>query len=153
MEYSDFNYPNDIVNQNVSFITQSDVLNYLHSYADHFDLHKYIKFNHVVVRVRPIGKSKWEILVKDLVNNNYIVEKFDAIFVCNGHYSTPNVSQIEGADIFKGKQIHSHDYRTAETFRGMLFKFNFCVAIVIKISKLNLKIFLPKHRKKMTMFL
>lgn len=121
MEYSDFNYPSSIVNRKVSFLTQSDVLNYLQSYTDHFDLNKYIKLNHLVIRVFPIKNNKWEILVKDLLNDNYTTKTFDAVYVCNGHYSTPNISQIEGSDTFRGKQIHSHDFRTAETFRGRFF--------------------------------
>lgn len=120
MEYSGFLYPNDIVNRNSSYLTRSEVLEYMHSFADHFNLTEHIKFNHLVLRVRPIENDRWEIITKDLPNDKYMTETFDAVFVCNGHYSEPNLPQIEGANAFKGKQIHSHDYRSTDPFRGKL---------------------------------
>lgn len=38
MEYSGFHYPNEVVNRKISVIMQSDVLKYMHLFADHFDL-------------------------------------------------------------------------------------------------------------------
>lgn len=38
--------------------------------------------------------------------------------VCNGHYRDPFVPSIKGQEIFKGRQWHSHDYRSPETFQG-----------------------------------
>lgn len=43
---------------------------------------------------------------------------FDGIFVCNGHYNTPAVPKYEGIKIYRGQQIHSHDYRCADPFKG-----------------------------------
>lgn len=37
--------------------------------------------------------------------------------VCNGHYNTPAFPEYPGQDIFKGRQIHSHDYRCAAPFK------------------------------------
>lgn len=38
--------------------------------------------------------------------------------VCNGHYHTPILPKYEGQDIYKGRQIHSHDYRYPDPFEG-----------------------------------
>jgi hypothetical protein len=43
---------------------------------------------------------------------------FDAVVVCNGHYSEPNLPQVEGAATFPGLQMHSHNYRQPDGFRG-----------------------------------
>lgn len=114
MAYPDFPF----INQEKSYVSQPDVLGYLESFADHFDLKKHIKFQHYVVRVRPIEENKWEVIVRDLLNDRYETLEFDAIFVCNGHYHTPSLPHLPGTNDFKGKQMHSHDFRHAEPFKG-----------------------------------
>ncbi|PQQ04781.1 flavin-containing monooxygenase FMO GS-OX-like 4 [Prunus yedoensis var. nudiflora] len=47
-------------------------------------------------------------------------EIFDAVVVCNGHHTEPRVAQIPGINTWKGKQIHSHNYRTPEPFRDQV---------------------------------
>lgn len=115
MEFPGHPYPNDTL----SFPPHSDVLKYLHSFVDRFKLKKYIKFEHLVVHINPTDNEKWEIIIKDLPNNKFITQIYDVIFVCNGHYSVPFIPKIHGASKFKGKIMHSHNYRTAETFRGI----------------------------------
>lgn len=117
MEVPDFHLPSDIA----PFPSQPDMLNYLHSYADHFDLIQYIKFNHLVIRVRPIENDRWEIIVHNLVEDKLIKSVYDAVFVCNGHFFQPFIPNIVGANEFKGKLLHSHDFRSAEKFQGILF--------------------------------
>lgn len=45
-------------------------------------------------------------------------ELFDALLICNGHYTEPNVPDILGAAGFPGVLMHSHNYRRADRFRG-----------------------------------
>lgn len=116
MEFFDFALPSDIP----PFPPQSDILKYLHAYADNFDLNRHIKYNHVVVRVRPIEDDRWEIIVHDLLNDKWLSNIYDAVFVCNGHFFEPFISNIEGAKHFKGKMLHSHDFRSADKFKGAL---------------------------------
>lgn len=40
--------------------------------------------------------------------------QFDAIFICNGHYTVPYVPHFDGLDQFMGRKIHSHEYRRPE---------------------------------------
>lgn len=114
-EFPGLHFPNDTI----PFPPHPDVLKYLHSYADLFDLNKHIKLNHLVVRALPTEDDKWEVIVKDLVNNKFITKTYDAVFVCNGHFFAPFIPEIEGASTFKGKLMHSHNFRTSEAFRGM----------------------------------
>lgn len=115
MEFPDFQYPEGTR----SYPPQADVLKFLHSYADKFDLKKHIKFSHVVIRVLPIENGKWEIIVKDLPNNQFQTVVYDAVFVANGHFVKPRIPQIDGANEFKGKVIHSHDFRKASDYQGL----------------------------------
>lgn len=57
-------------------------------------------------------------MVKDLRKNTYETEQFDAIFICNGHYSSPSIPDYKGLNEFVGEIQHSHDYRRPEVFAG-----------------------------------
>ncbi|GBG76247.1 hypothetical protein CBR_g21995 [Chara braunii] len=43
-------------------------------------------------------------------------EVFDAVVVCNGHHWAPRMADVPGLDTWHGIQLHSHDYRTPDTF-------------------------------------
>lgn len=58
------------------------------------------------------------VTVKDLRTSNELVEQFDGVMICNGHYHTPNIPHLPEDEIFEGHQMHSHDYRDPETFRN-----------------------------------
>lgn len=116
MEFLNHPHPNGTQ----SFQPQKDVLKYLRSYAERFDLNKYIKLSHLVVRVDPIENDKWNVTVRDLPNNKNITQIYDAVLVCNGHYFDPKYPKIEGTSEFKGRLMHSRDYRKASAFRGKL---------------------------------
>lgn len=128
MEFGpDHPYPNGTA----SYPPQPDVLKYLHSYADRFGMKNHIKLNHLVIRVLPIEDRKWEVIVKDLPNNEFQTLIYDYVFVANGHFSSPRYPSIPGMEDFKGKML-SIDYRLAETFRG---KFNYenCIFTTLQI--------------------
>ncbi|KZC12907.1 PREDICTED: senecionine N-oxygenase-like [Dufourea novaeangliae] len=101
-----------------SYLTRTQMLNFLKSYCDHFNLRQHIRFLHNVELVEPTnnGDRKWSIKVKDLQRNTVTNESFDAVMVCNGHYFEPSLPKLRGKDIFQGRQMHSHDYRTPEVF-------------------------------------
>ncbi|DBA74144.1 TPA: hypothetical protein ACH3X1_010945 [Trebouxia sp. C0004] len=45
---------------------------------------------------------------------------YDALVVCNGHYSAPRCPQVTGSDLFPGQVMHSHNYRHNEAFKGQI---------------------------------
>jgi cation diffusion facilitator CzcD-associated flavoprotein CzcO len=55
-EYSDFPMPADYPD----FPSRRQMLEYLESYADHFDLRGQIRFNTKVTYARPAEENKWE---------------------------------------------------------------------------------------------
>ncbi|KAI3741213.1 hypothetical protein L1987_58883 [Smallanthus sonchifolius] len=49
------------------------------------------------------------------------VELFDAVVVCNGHYTQPRLAtDIPGIETWPRKQMHSHNYRVPEPFRDQI---------------------------------
>src|SRR5690606_1622035 len=40
------------------------------------------------------------------------------IINATGTWETPNIPDVPGADRFRGRQLHTRDYRTADDFRG-----------------------------------
>lgn len=46
-------------------------------------------------------------------------EDFDAVVVCNGHYSDARRAELPGAEAFPGTIVHSHSYRENEAFKGL----------------------------------
>ena len=43
---------------------------------------------------------------------------YDALVVCNGHYSAPRCPEVSGSEAFPGTVMHSHNYRHNSAFRG-----------------------------------
>jgi dimethylaniline monooxygenase (N-oxide forming) len=133
-------YPNEPFPENeVSFVSSEVVLNYYESFSDKYKLRDHIKFEHEVVRVRPIADESWEVLVRNLKESCYETLKFDGILICTGHFHSGFIPAYEGRKEFEGKQIHSHDYRSPEVFKSekiLLIGGNFsAVDIVQQTSK------------------
>ena len=110
------------------FPTHEQVLTYLSRYADHFALRDRIRFGAWVERVEPLDArgepwtegdaepTSW--LVRFRHDGELTEEGFDAVAVCNGHFSIPHVPALPGAASFRGLQLHSHNYRRPQAFAG-----------------------------------
>ena len=82
-----------------------EVASYLQDFAEHYKLMDYIHFSTVVeyAGVREIGEKKevsWKVRTRRLgettTTKRLKEEDFDAVVVCNGHYSEPYVVPILG---------------------------------------------------------
>uniref|UniRef100_A0A2N9H4U5 Flavin-containing monooxygenase n=1 Tax=Fagus sylvatica TaxID=28930 RepID=A0A2N9H4U5_FAGSY len=130
-EFSDFPWPD---RDNTGFPSHTEILDYLHSYANHFDVLKFVRFNSKVVRIRFVGDKEandltgkpgeyasllpghpvWELAVQ--TNNSDTIEcyTFEFIVVCIGKYGDipkiPEFPRNKGPEIFQGKVLHSIDY-------------------------------------------
>jgi dimethylaniline monooxygenase (N-oxide forming) len=116
MCYPDLPFPE----QKESFVSSEEVLRYYQWYADKFDLKRFVKFQRLVVRVRPLPGDKWEVIVRNIKTNEHETFNFDAVLVCSGHFQHGFVPKYEGQSIFKGKQYHSHDYRKPDSLKDEL---------------------------------
>jgi hypothetical protein len=88
------------------------VLRYLESFARDFNILPLIRFNQQVTQLERIDRALWRIRTSSGTD-----EEYDAVSVCNGHYSNPYVPQINGATNFRGTFLHSHNYRNPEPFK------------------------------------
>jgi len=120
MAFPDFPFKN----ADESFLHHSKVLEYLEDYCRHYDLYKNIKFNTKIVNVEPLNnkgscdvKESWNVQYKNLETNEVHQDVFDAVLVCNGHYSEPRYPKIPGLELFEGKVVHSHDFRYSQDFK------------------------------------
>jgi cation diffusion facilitator CzcD-associated flavoprotein CzcO len=84
------------------------VLQYFESYARHFDLYPYIRFNSTVSSVVPIKNRRWKVTLENEE------EEFDFVLVANGHHSEPRHPELPGN--FTGEYLHSHAYKTNVPF-------------------------------------
>jgi len=102
-----------------SYVSASEVVDFIKVYAEKFQVEKHFKFRHEIVRIRPRGTpEKWEIYVRDLINDSIEMHIFDAVLCCNGHYSCPRIPKYPGQDLYKGQILHTHSFRTPDIFAG-----------------------------------
>ncbi|XP_056103774.1 uncharacterized protein LOC130082889 [Rhinichthys klamathensis goyatoka] len=105
-----------------SFLHHTSVQLYLEKYCERHDIARHIKFNTAVEKVKPVsmetetgGAVTWEVISHRTCGDRN-TQKFDSVFVCNGHYSDPHLPYITGIEHFEGKVLHSHSYRYPEPF-------------------------------------
>uniref|UniRef100_A0A7S4HGS7 Flavin-containing monooxygenase n=1 Tax=Vannella robusta TaxID=1487602 RepID=A0A7S4HGS7_9EUKA len=115
MAYLDYPFPKSSPN----ILSQREVLEYLNSYANEFNLLPYIKFNHQILSIEPCDPNlpftgQYNVIVEHEGTKTTIT--FDYVVVCNGHNSYPFTPVIPGIKNFRGRVLHSHDYRKPEAF-------------------------------------
>ncbi|XP_066152347.1 senecionine N-oxygenase-like [Euwallacea fornicatus] len=113
MGYPDF----PIAEEKRSYLTQAEVLEFINLYAEKFHLKDHIKFNTMVMDVRP-ADSKWKLTYEDKPTGKSFTEYYDSVMICNGHYNDPLIPTIPGQENFTGVIDHSRNYRDPEKFRG-----------------------------------
>ncbi|XP_031092327.1 probable flavin-containing monooxygenase 1 [Ipomoea triloba] len=125
-EFSDFPWTQ---RDNSSFPTYQEVLDYLHSYATHFDVLKFVKFNSKVVGIRFIGDREasagdfgrllpghpvWEVSVQTNQSETLELYTFELLVMCTGKYGDvpriPWFPEGKGPEVFGGKVLHTVDY-------------------------------------------
>ena len=117
MSFSDFPPPEEFP----VYMPNTKVMEYFEMYAEKFDLLKYIKFNTSVKSVKRTDDhdvtGMWKITYyphgKEIVGEKE--EIVDYVIVCTGHHWIKNMPKFDGLGDFKGKVIHSKQYKD---FRG-----------------------------------
>ncbi|XP_027106488.1 flavin-containing monooxygenase FMO GS-OX5-like [Coffea arabica] len=104
-----------------TFPGHQEVLQFLNNFVQDFGLLDLIRFNTEVVRVEQ-QNDQWVVESRrstcDELSSSE--EIFEAVVVCNGHYTIPKVADLPGIKSWPGKQIHSHNYRVPEPFRDQV---------------------------------
>ncbi|KHN82777.1 Dimethylaniline monooxygenase [N-oxide-forming] 5 [Toxocara canis] len=113
--YSDYPPPADAPN----FMHNTELMNYFRSYAQHFDLQKYIRFHTEVTSIKRNenfeANGQWKVTYVGLKDNEEREEKteiFSGLMLCSGHHVDPYWPvPFPGQTDFKGTILHSHDYK------------------------------------------
>ncbi|MGC2235761.1 MAG: NAD(P)-binding domain-containing protein [Pyrinomonadaceae bacterium] len=106
-EYADFPMPADYPD----FPSRQQMLDYLESYADEFNLRENIEFNTKVVGVLPRPDELWEVGFSGGEKRLY-----KGVAVCSGHHWQKRFPDYEGE--FAGEYFHSKDYKSPEQLAG-----------------------------------
>ncbi|XP_062833872.1 dimethylaniline monooxygenase [N-oxide-forming] 2 [Anolis carolinensis] len=116
--FSDFPMPEHFPN----FLHNSKFLQYLHLYAKHFDLLKYIKLKTTVLRIEKSQdysiSGQWAVVTEKDGKQEFFI--FDAVMVCTGHQNEAYIplKDFPGFEKFKGNYFHSQNYKDPDGFMG-----------------------------------
>ena len=92
----------------------AQVLSYLQRFSEIFDITRLIRFNTKVVKT--VYTDQWKLTLDTFQGK--VTEEFDALTLCNGHYSEPRVPDVPGLSHFPASVMHSHNYRSPDMFAG-----------------------------------
>lgn len=138
-QFSDFPWPDSVTQV---FPDQHTVLEYIKSYARHFDLVRHIQFNNKVLSLSYededdrewMSKGKWNVTVQQTQTLSTKVYQVDYVVVCVGRFSqVPNIPEFpenKGPEAFEGKVIHSMDYSKMDSTTATEFVKGKHVAVV-----------------------
>ncbi|XP_056131753.1 flavin-containing monooxygenase 5-like [Lampris incognitus] len=119
MCFSDFPMPAHYPN----YMHNTLLLQYLRLYAEHFDLHRHIRFQDTVVSVeqRPDFSlsGQWGVVTRNR-DGEEETHVFDGVLVCSGHYTQPilPLGNFAGHETFPGRCYHSWEHKDADALRG-----------------------------------
>jgi cation diffusion facilitator CzcD-associated flavoprotein CzcO len=89
------------------------IRDYIREFADKYDLKRRVNFGISIERAQPIENDQWEIHL-----SNGEIKVFEGLINATGVTWHPNRPHIKGEENFKGKIIHSVEYRDASEFDG-----------------------------------
>uniref|UniRef100_A0A8C6YS88 Flavin-containing monooxygenase n=1 Tax=Nothoprocta perdicaria TaxID=30464 RepID=A0A8C6YS88_NOTPE len=117
--FSDFPFPDNFPN----FLPHHRLLEYFRMYARHFGLLQHIRFQTTVcsVRKRPdfSTSGQWDVVTE--TKTGWESHVFDAVMICTGRYQEPllPLASFPGLETrFRGRYLHSKEYRDTEGFQG-----------------------------------
>ncbi|CAI9093770.1 OLC1v1029335C1 [Oldenlandia corymbosa var. corymbosa] len=104
------------------FPCHSEVLEYLKDFARDFGIYELVRFGIEVNKVELTEEGRWNVKSRRIEGKDQekLDEVYDAVVVCNGHYTEPRLAEIPGIESWPGRQIHSHNYRHPERFQDQV---------------------------------
>lgn len=82
------------------FPSHREVLMYLKDFFVDFGIGELVRFETEVVFVGMVDHGKWNVRSKKRGEMFVMEEIYDAVVVCNGHYSEPRIAEIPGNSFF-----------------------------------------------------
>ncbi|XP_057811038.1 flavin-containing monooxygenase FMO GS-OX-like 4 [Salvia miltiorrhiza] len=103
------------------FPGHEEVLEYLRDFAEEFGLAEMVRFGREVCHVgKAADNRRWVVKSMRKGGGDGDDQVYDAVVICNGHYSEPRIADLPGIEEWPGKQIHSHNYRVPDPFRDQV---------------------------------
>jgi len=93
-----------------------EALRYLYDYADAFSLREHLRLETSVDAIWPDSAGGWELSSHQ--GTALRSERFDAVLVASGRYQDHAAPRLPGADKFRGRVLHSSEYKNPEPFTG-----------------------------------
>jgi len=129
MAFDDFPFVDQGGGDPRRFPGHAEVLRYLEAFARAASLGPRSRMRAIVDEVSPrdADDQPWTAGTRQPVSSWHIrwhdpgaphVDTFDAIAICNGHYSEPSMPEIPGLPTFAGRVVHSCTYRDPQPFAG-----------------------------------
>ncbi|KIW14577.1 hypothetical protein PV08_07361 [Exophiala spinifera] len=101
-----------------SYPTAAQVDQYLHDYADAFNLHPHLRLSTNVQTVdRDDANNCWRLTVWFPSAQDPEVLEFDKLIIATGPNHKANMPDLAGRELFKGEITHSIAYKQPELFR------------------------------------
>ncbi|XP_073448969.1 flavin-containing monooxygenase 5-like [Aquarana catesbeiana] len=150
MCFSDFPAPEDFPN----YMHNSRIMEYFRMYAEKFNLLKYIQNKTAVCSIKKTQDfpttGQWIVTTEREGKQDAAI--FDAVLICTGHHSFPNLplSSFPGIEQFKGQYLHSREYKLPDNFKGKRILVigigNSGGDIAVELSRTAKKVFLSTRR-------
>ncbi|KAM3915361.1 flavin-containing monooxygenase 5-like isoform 1-T3 [Leptodactylus fuscus] len=117
MCYSDYPIPEHFPN----YMHNSKIMEYFRMYAKNFNLLNHIQFKTTVCSIKrsPNFSTTGQWIVITEKEGKQETALFDAVMICSGHHTFPNLplSSFPGIQNFKGQYLHSRDYKLPDNFK------------------------------------
>ncbi|KAE8697526.1 Flavin-containing monooxygenase FMO GS-OX5 [Hibiscus syriacus] len=124
MSFSDYPFVKKEGGDPRTFPGHEEVLRFLEDFARDFGLMELIRFGHEVIQVELSHEVTHQWIVESRARKTESTweqkEVFEALVICNGNFTEPNIAQFPGRDTWPGLQMHSHNYRTPEQFKNKI---------------------------------
>ncbi|MDA9793405.1 NAD(P)-binding domain-containing protein, partial [Bacteriovoracaceae bacterium] len=114
MQYEEFKF----CKETADYPHHSEMRKYFHDFAKEFDLHTHYKFETRIDKAVRDTDGNWEVTYTNLRTAESETAVYGGLITANGIFSAPNLPKFKGQENFKGKIIHSSEYKTAKIFEG-----------------------------------
>jgi len=118
LEMADYTFSEHVGKPIGSYPPRMVLKDYVLGRAKKHNIDRWIRYSTVVRHVEKKGEQ-FMLTSQNLKTKEGKQEIFDYIIVATGHFSVPSIAEYPGIDNFKGRVMHSHDFRDAAGFRGM----------------------------------
>jgi cation diffusion facilitator CzcD-associated flavoprotein CzcO len=92
---------------------------YFESFAEKYDLWKYIKTSHLVSETRWVeDEDHWQVTVKNTTSGEVTSDWCHILVHATGGLNQPEWPNVPGIETYKGVQVHSADYDESLSLQG-----------------------------------